>query len=167
MWPVRPPAPIRGGSCEHAHARGAGAVVDRSVRSAAASADSADAMAYDRPDHRARELHALRDGDSTSPRGGPRRFQATVSSRDPLAGRHRTGGLPQASAKKLQSHCSARVSDPAETADRRSPPIGETFGRRGGSVRDRPQRENGHSAVRDRPQRVFSNPGTCQGDALC
>jgi ferredoxin-type protein NapF len=36
--------------------------------------------------------------------------------------------------------CSARVSDPAETADRRSPAILETFGRRSGSVRDRPQR---------------------------
>ncbi len=35
---------------------------------------------------------------------------------------------------------SARVSDPVETADRRSPAILETFGRRAGSVRDRPQR---------------------------
>ena len=35
---------------------------------------------------------------------------------------------------------SARGSDPAETADRRSPAIGETFGRPSGSVRDRPHR---------------------------
>ena len=45
---------------------------------------------------------------------------------------------------------SARVSDPA---DRRSPAISETFGRQGGSVRDRPQRgdrpqrETGHNAA--------------------
>ena len=34
---------------------------------------------------------------------------------------------------------SARVSDPAETPDRRSPASQETFGQRRGSVRDRPQ----------------------------
>ncbi len=52
--------------------------------------------------------------------------RGTPKATDPLARR----GSPR----------SARVSDPAEIADRRSPAIGETFGRPSGSVRDRPHR---------------------------
>jgi hypothetical protein len=52
---------------------------------------------------------------------------------------------------------SARVSDPAETADRRSPAILETFGRRGGSVGDRPQRVS-RSHVSRRESELMSKP---------
>ncbi len=40
---------------------------------------------------------------------------------------------------------SARVSDPAEASERRSPGNSETFGQPGGSVGDRPQRASGRS----------------------
>ena len=56
--------------------------------------------------------------------------------------------VPIVQSVQVRSARSARVSDPAETADRRSPAIPETFGQTCGSVGDRPQRKS-----RDRPQR--------------
>ena len=51
----------------------------------------------------------------------------------------------------VSGKCSARISDPAESTDRRSPAIPETFGRSGGSVRRsataRVSRRNTHPAI--------------------
>jgi hypothetical protein len=59
---------------------------------------------------------------------------------------NRAARLLKHSGVELIVQCSARVSDPAETPDRQvSAAFGETFGRDGGSVGDRPQRRRSMS----------------------
>ena len=66
------------------------------------------------------------------------------------------GAGPTVRRGSLTPHCSARVSDPAETADRRSPPIWETFARSGGSVRDRPQRGGNRDSYDERDRNFLA-----------